>query len=392
MNFFGPVNRLGMGVHFTHMVGAYIDSSMTSMGVPAEACGVFVSPKGPIGFPRARANYYEEVVLKCADPALFNPKDISMLFWHASDVSGFGGKKRVLYTVFETDRLSAAEEKGIQNVDVVIVPTPWHLDILRERYNYKKPSYQLHAGAASVFNVVKGRLASILVPKDFPAEGLIMSSVGKYEKRKGQREAIVALGILANNPGVPILLLANWINIFDPAWFNDAEGELAANGFIRQEKVNHNDMFEVYAKGRCSIAILQRPLDSVDAMANFYRASDYLLHPAFAEGWGLPITEASRCGIPVIAQKYGGMGTSVPTGGYVALYGNIVVANDGKFFHGDRGCWSQTTVESIVNAIDFASKNVRNTIWSQLSIGARAGTSHWTSVGNTLSLILGSLT
>jgi glycosyltransferase involved in cell wall biosynthesis len=370
------------------MVGAFIDNRISLQGNSLESCGVFVSPKGPIGFQRAQADGLESLVLRCTNPALFNPNNTSLLFWHASDVSGFYGKIRVLYTVFETDRLSAAEEKGIQNVDAVIVPTPWHLDVLRETYHYKKPAFHIPAGVSAIFGAGLARYKSPMVPKDFPDNGLIMSSVGKYEKRKGQREAIAALGILANEKGVPILLLANWINIFDPSWFNDVEGELAANGFIKQEKMNHNEMFEVYAKGRCNICVLQRPLHDAANVANFYKASDYLLHPAFAEGWGLPISEAGRCGIPVIAQRYGGMQTSVPAAGSIPLEGKMVVANDGKFFHGDRGQWSETTVESIVRAVDYASKHVRDEQWGQLSANSRAAVYRWQSVASNLKIIL----
>lgn len=386
MNFFGPVNRLGMGVHFTCMVGAYIQRAVANSD--NGNCGVFVSPKGPTGFSRKSATFYEDLVLEYTNPSRFNPNSKSMLFWHASDVSGFHGAARILYTVFETDRLSDAEHNGIKNVDAVIVPTEWHRDILVNVYEYKKPVMVVEAGASGVFSSMVGRWQGPFVPKDFPKDGLILSSVGKYEKRKGQREAIAALGIMAGSPGVPITLIANWINIFDPNWFNDVEGELAANGFTKTEKVNHSEMFATYVKGRCSIVVLQRPLQSNQDIANFYRASDYLLHPAFAEGWGLPITEAARCGIPVIAQRYGAMGTSVPNNPEILLSGDMVVANDGMFFHGDRGRWSQVRVESILQALDFASRNVRNQTWIGLSERSKKSTLSWATVAERLLIVL----
>jgi len=38
-------------------------------------------------------------------------------------------------------------------------------------------------------------------------------------------------------------------------------------------------------------------------MATVYRASDVLLTPSRAEGFGFPVVEAQACGIPVITQR-----------------------------------------------------------------------------------------
>src|SRR5262249_3767835 len=43
------------------------------------------------------------------------------------------------------------------------------------------------------------------------------------------------------------------------------------------------------------------------AVARYYRAADIYIHAARAEAWGLTITEALACGVPVVATAVGGI-------------------------------------------------------------------------------------
>lgn len=76
-------------------------------------------------------------------------------------------------------------------------------------------------------------------------------------------------------------------------------------------------------------------------IADLYRASDVLLFPSFAEGFGVPLIESQACGTPVITTDAGPMRELTQMGTAVR-----------SISHPDRPGWSQPDTKELAKAIE----------------------------------------
>jgi len=109
-------------------------------------------------------------------------------------------------------------------------------------------------------------------------------SVGKYEQRKSLDETIDAFAqVYANTPAIELVIKSNYF-------------------------VNHDQKFDALKqkiKGFSNIQLIWGEMNS-DELARLYRSCDAFVLPSKAEGWGLPLIEATASGLPVISTYYSG--------------------------------------------------------------------------------------
>jgi glycosyltransferase involved in cell wall biosynthesis len=365
MNLYGPINQLGMGIHFVNWAAALIQL------LKADGHYVFVCPKGPIGINRQNPSAAERNVLGCLDNKNFDAHSSSISLWHLSQVADFTGSLRTIYTVFETDRLRPEEEANLWNVDRIMVPTKWHRDILDYTYSVEADRILVvpEGIGPDVFNITGGVGQSWVMAG--PADEIRFLSVGKLEKRKGIEPMIDALVAASIKTPRPIRLIAHWHNPFIQDWFGQASNLLQARGLERLTPTNPNLPIVQFTTTNLTIDLIVSPLNNHHELASLYHSAHWMLYPSFAEGWGLPLHEALACGVPAIAQNYSGMSEYLPEGGYLPVDGQLVTAKDKYFFHGNQGRWKQVNTDSLIHCIGQA---INISIPDYLKMSGAAGT------------------
>jgi glycosyltransferase involved in cell wall biosynthesis len=343
INLFGPINRLGMGIHFQNWAKELIPA----LASKDTRCGII--PRGPVTPATDR-------ILAHLRPALgrFDHDGNSISLWHATEPWDFAGRRRALYTVWETTRLLPDEAGSIQQMDYLFVPSKWHVQCLREG-GYKHPAVMVipEGYDPAVFHPVRDFNPLWSGAQGVNPEEIRMFSMGKLEKRKGIEVLVDALALVKS--ARPINLLAYWANPFVSNWLGRARELLESRGFSLGRRVETGlPMRYVARNGNCVTLITQHDLGPHEGVAGLIHACHWGVFPSFAEGWGLPMMETMACGVPVIAQNYSGP-TEYLRAGHIALEGQMVTARDGMAFRGDRGEWREVNTDSLVASLARAS-------------------------------------
>jgi glycosyltransferase involved in cell wall biosynthesis len=176
---------------------------------------------------------------------------------------------------FESDRIPARWRDNLACYDAIWVPTRWGHDVLTA----------CGVPADKIRIVQEGVNSKNYLPKPIPHEGFVFFFVGKYEKRKGINELIMAFiqeFPRADYPAVILRLKADF-----PMF-----PELL-------QKLKENAAFDD------RIQILEGDLTD-GQMVTLYNGADAFVFPSRAEGFGLPCIEALACGLPMIATNVSG--------------------------------------------------------------------------------------
>lgn len=337
LNLFGPVNRLGMGVHFTNWAG-----HLQILGTR-----LFVSPKGPVDLEPKRTTA-ENNVLSYMSPERFDPRGLSISLWHLSNVADFAGSFRAIYTVFETTQLSQQELVNCQKVDAVIVPTHWAQGILRDQ---GVESHVIPEGVnQDVFSFGGTGLQGFRALNPLADEEVRFLSIGKLEKRKGMEVMLDALIAAAPAAGRPMHVLAQWLNPWSN--YDHFAKFMLSRRFRTKETAGGMELWDHETFPiRVSALSHHSPLFPRVELVDMMRACHWGLFPYSAEGWCLPLHESMAVGLPPICQAYSGPTEFLKPGTYIPLQGQDVIAKDKLFFDGTRGTWRQVITDSLEAAI-----------------------------------------
>jgi hypothetical protein len=227
------------------------------------------------------------------------------------------GSRRIAYVVWETTIMPADKVRILQSMDDVWVPSRWGRQLLIDN----------GIAAERIGIVPEGVDVETFMPieqerpRDRPFRFLF---VGKWEGRKGI-ELLIEAYRKEFHPEEPVELVVHGWNQYIPGF--DLEAKIRRTIGLR----------------RTPTIVASRPVDE-DQLVRLYNSCDAFVLPTRAEGWGLPITEAMACGLPVIVTGYSApLDYLDPDIAYLIPVEKLVPVRDRYFFPGGSalGKWAQ---------------------------------------------------
>lgn len=279
------------------------------------------------------------------------------------------GHPRIIYPIWETTQLYPHEKELIQRADYVWAPSNWAKRILEDNGITGRISV-VPLGVDTEFYCPQGRGQSYLASElaTLRTEGYkIFFSGGKFEKRKGHHLILDTLSKFFTDQ--KICLLAHWDNPFIQQ-FDRFLGKLLMDHGCCEVKLL--DETRHYSMDNIRIFPIPR-VNSFKTVRSLYAEADFGLFPAFAEGWNLPLIEMMSMEKPCIATNYSAHTDFIDRHSPLTIQqseGQMVPANDGVWFHGDRGDWFEPTSWSFKEKIELA-LNMNETEIASLGILSR---------------------
>jgi len=258
--------------------------------------------------------------------------DLNIWFWPHPSAKLVLGKK-VVWAVFESDRLPAQYLESLREFDVIWTPSEWGKSVL----------IACDIAPESVDVVPEGVNPSVFAPREkkrFPIDRPFrFLAVGKYEERKGYR-----------------FLLDSFAESFGRR--TDVELLVKSDHFL--DHSTRRDQFEAEVRHRGLSNVLGAWGDWSDLeYCALHSEADAFVLPTRAEGWGLPIIEALACDLPVITTDYSGQTEylSAICGKYFSIAHSLVPIQDPDFLkywagvdeHG--ALWAEPDRESLSHGL-----------------------------------------
>jgi len=232
---------------------------------------------------------------------------------------------RIAVVVWETTALPRDKRFILESMDHIWTPSQWGKRLLVE--NGLRPE--------QVFVVPEGVDTNLFYPADAAEEEARSSRpfrflcVGKWEARKG---------------------IEDLIRSFAEEFREDEEVELILHcSNLMMPWLNLEYEIRRVLAGRPARVRVSHPVPE-GSLRDLYIGCDAFVLPTRAEGWGLPITEAMACGLPVIVTNY-----SAPADllneeiAYPLRVSRLVAVQDPQTFPagGANGMWAQPDLEHL---------------------------------------------
>lgn len=244
-------------------------------------------------------------------------------------------------TMFETDRVNLNHVMRCNGMDVVWVPTDFHVNSFKQS---GVDSVKLRKIVQSVdlefFDPVKtGPLkldvvGSLVLGKDGlnARDQFVFLSVFKWEYRKGWDVLLKSyLKEFSGDDNVGLYLLTN-------AYHSDSN---FGNKIVEYVKGSE---LEEPPSGWAPVYVIDGHVAQVD-LPNLYRAASAFVLPTRGEGWGRPIVEAMAMMLPVIATNWSGPTEYLTDdNSYPLPYDGMSEVNEGPF---EGHMWAEPSVEKL---------------------------------------------
>lgn len=225
---------------------------------------------------------------------------------------------RVIYTVWESTRLPDDWLPPLLAADQVWTASHWGAAVMAR--NGVDPD-RLHV-------VPEGVDPELFNPEVPPTDAITDRNsykflhIGRFEDRKGT--AALIRGFDAEfGPGDSVILVIACHNPHQPGF------DIAVE--LRSLDLQHPDKL-----------VFIPPVARHDVLAGLYTACDAFVAPSRAEGWGLPITEAMACGLPVITTGHSApLDYLGPESGRISHAMTPIPTPYFDSLDGDHGMWAE---------------------------------------------------
>jgi glycosyltransferase involved in cell wall biosynthesis len=306
----GQRNTSGIGTHYTY----FCDTLKQIQGI---------------------GNFVEEIDFQDTDSLIYSAADsqdddINISFV-ALNLHGHFRGHNIQWIVFESTRIPENILAVCQTSEQVWVPSDWGRSVLVAHGIRSERIRVIPEGVDGNRFHTHGRKP---YSKQRPFRFL---TVGKYEERKSLDETIDAFTqVYANTPAIELIIKSSYFTNHD----QKLQRLKTKIGALTNVSLLWGDM-------------------SADEMAELYRSCDAFVLPSKAEGWGLPLIEASASGLPIIATMYSGhaeflscIGDSVLPVTYTM--GPLTCPEYQTYYPDSQnnwGMWARPDVFSIANAM-----------------------------------------
>jgi hypothetical protein len=264
-SFIAPACRTGYGV-----VGAHLLREFLAMDTPVAYF--------PIGQVDPSIAHSEKLDIALARQGTFDDRAPSVRLSQQFDLALHVGRgPRIGFPIFELDRFHAAERHHLERQDRILVTCEWARNVLLENGIWRTPIDIVPLGVdRSVFSD-KVRPAT---PRGVDT---VFMTVGKLERRKGQRELLAAFeAAFSPKDAVKLVLICH-------------------NPFVTE--ATFKAMTAPFRNSRMAarITIVTNPLPTQADLASVMATADCGVFPVRAEGWNLEALEMLSMGKQVIA-------------------------------------------------------------------------------------------
>jgi len=355
LNFFGPANNLGMGVHCLNLMKAY------------EKLGHDVCLIPPLGEARIKNQNIDRWI---ANRLRFSPKDPSLMIFDLQYMTQFSGSPRIGMIVFETDKLTPLQQACVASCDLLVTPSRWGADILGQ-YGLT-PTIIPEGFDPDIFPLIEkkqGRFSVIHAPgachcagmpsamkdcRGLPSQSKLSSEpvfvhVGKFEWRKGTLQVIECFAEALKGREATLLMHVTNPFVQDYSLLGKTLDRL---GFSSADGYNFR---RLGLKIKFSEA-------TDEPIAGLFAQADCGIFPSKGEGWGLPIQECIASGVPAIVGPWTAISDYLsPVYPAELLIKSPIrrLAEDGLWFHGDKGYWYEPQDDELMALILEAYNKVR---------------------------------